>query len=101
MWCLLHICYFNILLYFFKKCYLFSPRNVIGPKCLISLNLNLPQLIDCSMSLPDDPKEPHFFSVLPWILLHHVIKQEEGSYDCMMHRRMSVEDEDGEGVPLA
>lgn len=53
------------------------------------------------MSLPDDPKEPHFFSVLPWILLHHVIKQEEGSYDCMMHRRMSVEDEDGEGVPLA
>uniref|UniRef100_A0AAY4DK15 Calcineurin-binding protein cabin-1 MEF2-binding domain-containing protein n=1 Tax=Denticeps clupeoides TaxID=299321 RepID=A0AAY4DK15_9TELE len=38
------------------------------------------QLIDCSMALPDDPKEPHFSSVLPWILLHHIIKHAEATF---------------------
>ncbi|XP_048100063.1 calcineurin-binding protein cabin-1 isoform X8 [Alosa alosa] len=61
---------------------------------------NLIQLIDCSMALPDDPKEPHFSSVLPWILLHHIIKHEEVAFHCTMHRRMSVEDEDEVETPM-
>uniref|UniRef100_A0AAR2KKN4 Calcineurin-binding protein cabin-1 n=1 Tax=Pygocentrus nattereri TaxID=42514 RepID=A0AAR2KKN4_PYGNA len=42
-------------------------------------------LIDCSMVLPDDPKEPHFSSMLPWMLLYHLLKQEEAEFDCMLH----------------
>uniref|UniRef100_A0A671X091 Calcineurin binding protein 1 n=1 Tax=Sparus aurata TaxID=8175 RepID=A0A671X091_SPAAU len=42
---------------------------------------NLIQLIDLSMSVSDDPKEPYFFSVLPWIILYRVIKHEEAAFD--------------------
>uniref|UniRef100_A0AAY4DMV0 Calcineurin-binding protein cabin-1 n=1 Tax=Denticeps clupeoides TaxID=299321 RepID=A0AAY4DMV0_9TELE len=58
------------------------------------------QLIDCSMALPDDPKEPHFSSVLPWILLHHIIKHAEAAFDCMLRQHVSVEDEEDEDTPM-
>uniref|UniRef100_A0A3P9JXR1 Calcineurin-binding protein cabin-1 n=1 Tax=Oryzias latipes TaxID=8090 RepID=A0A3P9JXR1_ORYLA len=38
---------------------------------------NLIQLIDLSMTTSDDPKEPYFFSVLPWIILYRIIRHEE------------------------
>lgn len=51
------------------------------------------QLIDLSMSTSDDPKEPYFFSVLPWIVLYRIIKHEEGAFDCVLQQHMSVGDE--------
>uniref|UniRef100_A0A8B9KC98 Calcineurin binding protein 1 n=1 Tax=Astyanax mexicanus TaxID=7994 RepID=A0A8B9KC98_ASTMX len=47
------------------------------PTNLPRLASNLIQLIDLSMVLPDDPKEPHFSSMLPWMLLYHLLKQDE------------------------
>uniref|UniRef100_A0A8C8DX29 Calcineurin binding protein 1 n=1 Tax=Oryzias sinensis TaxID=183150 RepID=A0A8C8DX29_9TELE len=45
---------------------------------------NLIQLIDLSMTTSDDPKEPYFFSVLPWIILYRIIRHEEAAFDCML-----------------
>uniref|UniRef100_A0A8C4HPE7 Calcineurin-binding protein cabin-1 n=1 Tax=Dicentrarchus labrax TaxID=13489 RepID=A0A8C4HPE7_DICLA len=56
---------------------------------------NLIQLIDLSMSTSDDPKEPYFFSVLPWIVLYRIIKHEEAAFDCMLRQHMSVGDDEG------
>lgn len=53
------------------------------------------QLIDLSMAISDDPKEPFFFSVLPWIILYRVIKHEEAAFDCMLRQHMSVGDDEG------
>lgn len=53
------------------------------------------QLIDLSMSTSDDPKEPYFFSVLPWIVLYRIIKHEEAAFDCMLRQHMSVVDDEG------
>lgn len=53
------------------------------------------QLIDLSMSVSDDPKEPYFFSVLPWIILYRIIKHEEAAFDCMLRQHMSVGDDEG------
>uniref|UniRef100_A0A3B1JKM7 Calcineurin binding protein 1 n=1 Tax=Astyanax mexicanus TaxID=7994 RepID=A0A3B1JKM7_ASTMX len=53
------------------------------PTNLPRLASNLIQLIDLSMVLPDDPKEPHFSSMLPWMLLYHLLKQDE-HYDCFV-----------------
>ncbi|XP_036954497.1 calcineurin-binding protein cabin-1 isoform X5 [Acanthopagrus latus] len=62
---------------------------------------NLIQLIDLSMSVSDDPKEPYFFSVLPWIILYRVIKHEEAAFDCMLRQHMSVgDDEDDSDTPM-
>lgn len=47
------------------------------------------------MSTSDDPKEPYFFSVLPWIVLYHIIKHEEAAFDCVLQQRMSVVDDEG------
>uniref|UniRef100_A0A8C7Z549 Calcineurin binding protein 1 n=1 Tax=Oryzias sinensis TaxID=183150 RepID=A0A8C7Z549_9TELE len=44
---------------------------------------NLIQLIDLSMTTSDDPKEPYFFSVLPWIILYRIIRHEEAAFDCI------------------
>uniref|UniRef100_A0AAQ6APH0 Calcineurin-binding protein cabin-1 n=1 Tax=Amphiprion ocellaris TaxID=80972 RepID=A0AAQ6APH0_AMPOC len=44
---------------------------------------NLIQLIDLSMTISDDPKEPYFFSVLPWIILYRIIKHEEAFSLCV------------------
>uniref|UniRef100_A0A3Q3L5W9 Calcineurin-binding protein cabin-1 n=1 Tax=Mastacembelus armatus TaxID=205130 RepID=A0A3Q3L5W9_9TELE len=62
---------------------------------------NLIQLIDLSMSISDDPKEPYFFSVLPWIILYRIIKHEEAAFDCMLRQHMSVgDDEDDSDTPM-
>lgn len=47
------------------------------------------------MSTSDDPKEPYFFSVLPWIVLYRIIKHEEAAFDCMLRQHMSVVDDEG------
>ncbi|XP_038560591.1 calcineurin-binding protein cabin-1 isoform X2 [Micropterus salmoides] len=62
---------------------------------------NLIQLIDLSMNISDDPKEPYFFSVLPWIILYRIIKHEEAAFDCMLRQHISVgDDEDGSDTPM-
>ncbi|XP_066499706.1 calcineurin-binding protein cabin-1 isoform X2 [Hoplias malabaricus] len=61
---------------------------------------NLIQLIDCSMVLPDDPKEPHFSSMLPWILLYHLLKQDEDEFDCGLRQHLADEDDDDDDPPL-
>lgn len=53
------------------------------------------QLIDLSMSVSDDPKEPYFFSVVPWIILYRVIKHEEAAFDCMLRQHISIGDDEG------
>ena len=53
------------------------------------------QLIDLSMTVSDDPKEPYFFSVLPWIILYRIIKHEEAAFNCMLRQHISVGDDEG------
>ncbi|XP_073675244.1 calcineurin-binding protein cabin-1 [Garra rufa] len=73
-----------------------SPRSTHLPR----LANNLIQLIATSMVLPDDPKEAHFSSLLPWILLYHLIKQEEAAFDCMLRQHIRDEDDDEDDTPL-
>ncbi|XP_051510129.1 calcineurin-binding protein cabin-1 isoform X1 [Myxocyprinus asiaticus] len=73
-----------------------TPRSTNLPR----LANNLIQLIANSMVLPDDPKEAHFSSLLPWILLYHLIKQEEAAFDCMLRQHMVDEDDDEDDTPL-
>lgn len=47
------------------------------------------------MSTSDDPKEPYFFSVLPWIVLYRIIKHEEAAFDCLPQQHVSVADDEG------
>ncbi|XP_029017692.1 calcineurin-binding protein cabin-1 isoform X2 [Betta splendens] len=62
---------------------------------------NLIQLIDLSMTISDDPKEPYFFSVLPWIILYRIIKHEEAAFDCMLRQHISIgDDEDDSDTPM-
>ncbi|XP_021334181.1 calcineurin-binding protein cabin-1 isoform X2 [Danio rerio] len=72
-----------------------TPRSANLPR----LANNLIQLIATSMVLPDDPKEAHFSSLLPWILLYHLIKQEEAAFDCMLRQHIADE-EDEDDTPL-
>ncbi|XP_073322581.1 calcineurin-binding protein cabin-1 isoform X6 [Pagrus major] len=75
--------------------------NVPQFSSMARLANNLIQLIDLSMSVSDDPKEPYFFSVLPWIILYRVIKHEEAAFDCMLRQHMSVgDDEDDSDTPM-
>lgn len=55
----------------------------------------IPQLIDLSMTVSDDPKDPCFFSVRPWIALYRIIKHEEAAFDCMLRQHVSVGDDEG------
>ncbi|MGH0151437.1 UNVERIFIED_CONTAM: hypothetical protein FKN15_020161 [Acipenser sinensis] len=59
-------------------------------------------LIDCSMAIPEDPKEPYMSSVLPWILLYHVIKQEEETFHSLrrQHRQGKSHEEDDADAPM-
>uniref|UniRef100_A0A8C6RAZ6 Calcineurin-binding protein cabin-1 n=1 Tax=Nannospalax galili TaxID=1026970 RepID=A0A8C6RAZ6_NANGA len=47
---------------------------------LVRLTNNLIQVIDCSMAVQEEPKEPHVSSVVPWIILHRIIWQEEDTF---------------------
>ncbi|XP_056628426.1 calcineurin-binding protein cabin-1 isoform X3 [Triplophysa dalaica] len=73
-----------------------TPRSTNLPR----LANNLIQLIATSMVLPDDPKEAHFSSLLPWILLYNVIKQEEAAFDCMLRQQIGDEDNHEDDTPL-
>ncbi|KAI3372339.1 hypothetical protein L3Q82_022837, partial [Scortum barcoo] len=75
--------------------------NVPHFSSMARLANNLIQLIDLSMNISDDPKEPFFFSVLPWIILYRIIKHEEAAFDCMLRQHMSVgDDEDDSDTPM-
>uniref|UniRef100_A0A670JUT6 Uncharacterized protein n=1 Tax=Podarcis muralis TaxID=64176 RepID=A0A670JUT6_PODMU len=47
---------------------------------LVRLTSNLVQIIDCSMAVQEEPKEPSVSSVLPWIILHRIIQHEEDTF---------------------
>ncbi|KAF6080649.1 calcineurin binding protein 1 [Phyllostomus discolor] len=55
---------------------------------LIRLTNNLIQIIDCSMAVQEEPKEPHVSSVLPWIILHRIIWQEEDTFQSLCHQQL-------------
>ncbi|XP_031705420.1 calcineurin-binding protein cabin-1 isoform X3 [Anarrhichthys ocellatus] len=75
--------------------------NVPHFSSMARLANNLIQLIDLSMNISDDPKEPYFFSVLPWIVLYRVIKHEEAAFNCMLRQHISVgDDEDDSDTPM-
>ncbi|XP_044131457.1 calcineurin-binding protein cabin-1 isoform X2 [Bufo gargarizans] len=65
---------------------------------LVRLCSNLIQLIDCSMAVHEEAKEPSVSSVLPWIILHRVIKHEEETLHSM--RQKSDLKEEDSGTPL-
>ncbi|XP_057211777.1 calcineurin-binding protein cabin-1 isoform X3 [Triplophysa rosa] len=73
-----------------------TPRSTNLPR----LANNLIQLIATSMVLPDDLKEAHFSSLLPWILLYNLIKQEEAAFDCMLRQQIADEDDEEKDTPL-
>ncbi|XP_054974664.1 calcineurin-binding protein cabin-1 isoform X2 [Sorex araneus] len=54
---------------------------------LVRLTSNLIQVIDCSMAVQEEPKEPHVSSVLPWIILHRIIWQEEDTFRSLCHQQ--------------
>lgn len=61
---------------------------------LIRLTNNLIQIIDCSMAVQEEPKEPHVSSVLPWIILHRIIWQEEDAFHSLCQQQLqNPEDE--------
>ncbi|XP_029778421.1 calcineurin-binding protein cabin-1 isoform X3 [Suricata suricatta] len=54
---------------------------------LTRLTNNLIQVIDCSMAVQEEPKEPHVSSVLPWVILHRIIWQEEDTFHSLCHQQ--------------
>ncbi|XP_057607581.1 calcineurin-binding protein cabin-1 isoform X3 [Chionomys nivalis] len=54
---------------------------------LVRLTNNLIQVIDCSMAVQEEPKEPYVSSVLPWIILHRIIWQEEDTFRSLCHQQ--------------
>ncbi|XP_034068450.1 calcineurin-binding protein cabin-1 isoform X2 [Gymnodraco acuticeps] len=64
--------------------------NIPHLSSMARLANNLIQLIDMSMNISDDPKDPYFFSVLPWIILYRIIKHEEAAFDCMLLQHIPV-----------
>ncbi|XP_017323945.2 calcineurin-binding protein cabin-1 isoform X3 [Ictalurus punctatus] len=74
--------------------------STTGTTNLPRLANNLIQLIACSMVLPDDPKEPHFSSMLPWILLYHLLKPGEAELDCTLRQHQADDDDDDDDNPL-
>ncbi|XP_073530466.1 calcineurin-binding protein cabin-1 isoform X1 [Phyllobates terribilis] len=65
---------------------------------LVRLCSNLIQLIDCSMAVQEETKEPSLSSVLPWIILHRVIKHEEETLHSMCQHTDFKEE--NSGTPL-
>ncbi|XP_012604714.1 calcineurin-binding protein cabin-1 isoform X1 [Microcebus murinus] len=54
---------------------------------LVRLTNNLIQVVDCSMAVQEEAKEPHVSSVLPWIILHRIIRQEEDTFRSLCHQQ--------------
>ncbi|OXB73284.1 UNVERIFIED_CONTAM: hypothetical protein H355_008260, partial [Colinus virginianus] len=62
---------------------------------LVRLTTNLIQIIDCSMAVQEEPKEPYVSSVLPWIILHRIIQHEEDAFQSLCCQQQQNQ---GEGV---
>ncbi|XP_002830966.4 calcineurin-binding protein cabin-1 isoform X1 [Pongo abelii] len=62
---------------------------------LVRLTNNLIQVIDCSMAVQEEAKEPHVSSVLPWIILHRIIWQEEDTFHSLCHQQLQNPAEEG------
>ncbi|XP_041079320.1 calcineurin-binding protein cabin-1-like isoform X4 [Polyodon spathula] len=77
-------------------------KSCLRTASLVCFTSNLIQLIDCSMAIPEDPKEPYMSSVLPWILLYHIIKQEEETFDSLrkQHWQGKSHEEDDADAPM-
>ncbi|XP_048199505.1 calcineurin-binding protein cabin-1 isoform X2 [Perognathus longimembris pacificus] len=69
---------------------------------LVRLTNNLIQVIDCSMAVQEEPKEPHVSSVLPWIILHRIIWQEEDTFHslCQQQQLQSPAEEGISETPM-
>ncbi|XP_077317696.1 calcineurin-binding protein cabin-1 isoform X2 [Lithobates pipiens] len=63
---------------------------------LVRLSNNLIQLIDCSMAVQEDTKEPSVSSVLPWIILHRIIQHEEENFRSICQRHGRTGDKEGD-----
>ncbi|KAM5192446.1 calcineurin-binding protein cabin-1 isoform 2-T2 [Mantella aurantiaca] len=63
---------------------------------LVRLSNNLIQLIDCSMAVQEDTKEPSVSSVLPWIILHRIIQYEEENFRSICQQHGQTDDKEGD-----
>uniref|UniRef100_A0A8C6YEF5 Calcineurin-binding protein cabin-1 n=1 Tax=Naja naja TaxID=35670 RepID=A0A8C6YEF5_NAJNA len=65
---------------------------------LIRLSHNLIQIIDSSMVVQEEPKEPFVSSVLPWIILHRIIQHEEENVQplCCQHEEQLQNPQEGD-----
>ncbi|KYO31630.1 calcineurin-binding protein cabin-1 isoform E [Alligator mississippiensis] len=70
---------------------------------LIRLTTNLIQIIDCSMAIQEEPKEPYVSSVLPWIILHRIIQHEEDAFRslCCQQQQQQLQNQGEEVSPDA
>ncbi|KAJ7309748.1 hypothetical protein JRQ81_007813 [Phrynocephalus forsythii] len=79
-------------------CSLSAQGTILGEasvlQSLVRLTGNVIQIIDCSMAVPEDSKEPLVSSVLPWIILHRVIQHEEDNF-----RSLQEEEEQQQHTP--
>uniref|UniRef100_A0A8C0GBD3 Calcineurin binding protein 1 n=1 Tax=Chelonoidis abingdonii TaxID=106734 RepID=A0A8C0GBD3_CHEAB len=68
---------------------------------LIRLTNNLIQIIDCSMAIQEEAKEPYVSSVLPWIILHRIIQHEEDAFRslCCQQQQLQSQGEEGNMSP--
>lgn len=62
-------------------------RDLSSAGGLTRLTSNLIQVIDCSMAVQEEPKEPHVGSVLPWVILFRVVRQEEDAFRSLCHQQ--------------
>nr|XP_014344546.1 PREDICTED: calcineurin-binding protein cabin-1 [Latimeria chalumnae] len=58
------------------------------------------QLVDCNMAVQEEPKEPYVSSVLPWVILHRIIKHEEETFHTLRQQQLFCEDEDDGDTPM-
>ncbi|XP_075291207.1 calcineurin-binding protein cabin-1 isoform X6 [Opisthocomus hoazin] len=66
---------------------------------LVRLTNNLIQIIDCSMAVQEEPKEPYVSSVLPWIILHRIIQHEEDAFRSLCCNQEQQQNQREEGSP--
>uniref|UniRef100_A0A8B9IY50 Calcineurin-binding protein cabin-1 n=1 Tax=Amazona collaria TaxID=241587 RepID=A0A8B9IY50_9PSIT len=69
---------------------------------LVRLTNNLIQIIDCSMAVQEEPKEPYVSSVLPWIILHRIIQHEEDAFQslCCQQQQQNQGEEVSPDTPM-
>ncbi|XP_042721504.1 calcineurin-binding protein cabin-1 isoform X5 [Lagopus leucura] len=67
---------------------------------LVRLTTNLIQIIDCSMAVQEEPKEPYVSSVLPWIILHRIIQHEEDAFRSLCCQQQQNQGEGGTDTPM-